>query len=219
VTEPLLYPKAVWRPITSHGGLLVADRGVVEHITTNHFSPYGFFSNPLNSASSHFWISDEGLVEQYIDLRMKSWAQAGGNSHWVSVEISGSTGSLKTDAQCSAFAALLAWGHLHPELKWPLDAVDSPEGMGVGWHGMGAPSWGHAFCPGAQRVAQTTDVPLSDADVAKVAQAVTDMLFPMIRNDMRTLLGNDPTKPDEDPTHYGMGDIGRDLRGKSGGGN
>ena len=152
---PLIYPGATWRPIDSHGGPMVHDMGLVEHITTNDFDPYGFFSNPANKASSHLWISLTGLVEQYISLDLASWAQAGGNGGWVSVEIAGVEGTPKTAAQVEALAKLLAWGSAEPALRWPLRLTDSPDVAGFGWHGMGGDAWGgHQFCPGAVRRAQ-----------------------------------------------------------------
>ncbi|HUX68886.1 MAG TPA: N-acetylmuramoyl-L-alanine amidase [Cellulomonadaceae bacterium] len=156
MTEPLIYPKAVWRPVPSHGGPMVAQLGLVEHITTNDFSPYNFFADPNDQASSDYWIAADGLVEQYVDARMRAWAEAAGNGRWNSAEVSGKPGTLKTPAQCEALADLLAWGHLHPDLKWPLVPSDSPDTPGVGWHGMGGQAWGgHLYCPGDQRVEQT----------------------------------------------------------------
>ena len=153
----LLCPFATYRPISSHGGAMSSNRGLVEHITTNDFDPYGFFSNPANGASSHFWIGLGGELEQYIDLNLCSWAQAGGNDGWASCEIAGTPGTLKTPAQVHTLARLFAWGH--QVLGWPIQASDDPSRGGLGWHGMGGANWGgHTSCPGSQRVAQRGDV-------------------------------------------------------------
>lgn len=155
----LLYPMARWRPIESHGGLMRRQTGLVEHITTNDASPFGYFSDPRHKASSHLWLDRDGYFEQYIDLELQSWAQAGGNSGWTSVEVSGLTGTGKTPAQTESLAHLFAWGSQHPRLLWPLRLTDDPAVGGLGWHGMGVPAWGsHPDCPGRARLAQRVGV-------------------------------------------------------------
>jgi peptidoglycan hydrolase-like protein with peptidoglycan-binding domain len=155
----ILYPPARWLPIASHGGPVTARRGLVEHITTNDASPYGFFANPANQASSHLWIASDGSVQQYVSLDLASWAQAGGNYGWTSVEISGKPGTFKTPAQVEALARLFAWGHTHPSLLWPVMMTSDPNGAGLGWHGMGGIAWGnHPDCPGNARRSQTPAV-------------------------------------------------------------
>lgn len=161
----LICPFAVYRPIDSHSGPMSHDSGLVEHITTNDFDPYGFFSNTANEASSHFWISLTGGLEQYFDLALRSWAQAGGNDGWASCEIAGKVGTLKNPAQVETLAKLFAWGH--GVAGWPIQASDDPSRGGLGWHGMGGSNWGgHTSCPGSQRVAQRGDV------LARVRQLV-----------------------------------------------
>ena len=61
------------------GTAVAATRMLVEHVTTSNFSPHGFFSNPANQASPDFWIAIDCTVEQYIDQRMRAWAQAAGS--------------------------------------------------------------------------------------------------------------------------------------------
>ena len=173
---PLIYPGAVWRPIDSHGGPMAHEMGPVEHITTNDFDPYGFFSNPANKASSHLWISLTGLVEQYISLDLASWAQAGGNGGWTSVEIAGVEGTPKTPAQVESFAKLFAWGSNEPSMRWPLRLTDSPDIGGLGWHGMGGDAWGgHQYCPGSARRAQR---PAVLARAQQLASGVTPIPAP-----------------------------------------
>lgn len=216
MSGPLLYPKAVWRPVPSHGGPMTEQRGLVEHVTTNDFSPYGFFSNPANQASSTWWISPDGTCEQYLDARNRAWAEASGNGTWCSVEMAGKEGTLKTPAQCETLADLLAWGHLEPELGWLLTPSDSPDVHGVGWHGMGGSAWGgHVYCPGHQRVDQTrhTVIPrarqiagldqtpqedtVSPQDIEAVAQRVFQLLSPFVatHQDVKTLLRGDDAHP------------------------
>lgn len=152
---PLLYPGATYKPVDSHGGAMGGHMGLVEHITTNDFSPFNFFANPANQASSHLWIAADGSVEQYLSLDLASWAQAGGNGGWTSCEISGQEGTAKTPAQVEALAKLFAWGSNLPNLRWPMRLSDDPNTGGLGWHGMGGGAWGgHVYCPGDARRAQ-----------------------------------------------------------------
>jgi peptidoglycan hydrolase-like protein with peptidoglycan-binding domain len=145
-----IMPGAIWKPISSHGGGVDSHLGLILHITTNNFDPYGFFSNPGNQASSTFWVAADGTIEQYIDSDLRSWAQAGGNSSYASVETSGVNGTLMTAAQVSAVARIYAWGHqVH---GWPLQLSESPGQPGLGWHGMGGAAWGsHYDCPGVRK--------------------------------------------------------------------
>lgn len=153
----LICPFASYLPIDSHGGPMSNNRGLVEHITTNDYDPRGYFANPANQASSHFWISLTGGLEQYFDLGLRSWAQAGGNDDWASCEIAGKVGTLKNAAQVETLAMLFTWGHR--VAGWPIQASDDPSRGGLGWHGMGGSNWGgHTSCPGPQRVAQRGNV-------------------------------------------------------------
>lgn len=203
----LLYPPAVWRPVPSHGGPLTSHHGLVEHITTDPdtASPYGYFSDPAHQASSHLWIAGDGHVEQFIDLELASWAQAGGNYGWISVEVGGLTGSAKTPAQVEALARLWAW--MHSTLGTPLQLTDDPAGYGLGWHGMGGSAWGgHTACPGTARLAQrpqvlgralaltsashsTTPTPSSeDDDMPLTAADYDNVIRPGLMRDVQALI-------------------------------
>ena len=164
-SSALLYPGARYRPISSHGGPMTAQDGVVMHVTTNHADPYGFFSNPNNGASSTWWFGetvigkcpcpqpqDIVLCEQYFDALMKSWAQVNGNGLYQSGETSGVPTVPLTPAQVHTFAHLYAWGHRTNPLDWPLVAVETPGQKGFIWHGAGGAAWGgHYGCPGTPR--------------------------------------------------------------------
>jgi len=151
------YPGSTSRPVPSHGGSATSHMGLVLHITTNDFDPFGFFSNPANQASSNYWASALGLLEEYVEPDLRAWAQSSGNGSWVSVETSGREGTAMTDAQVQAVAELFAWGHQH--YGWPLQLSDSPTTPGLGWHGMGGGDWGgHIYCPGVERKAQRPEI-------------------------------------------------------------
>ena len=151
------YPGSTSRPVFSHGGPASSHMGLVVHITTNDFDPYGFFNNPNNQASSNYWVAADGAVSEYVDPDLSAWAQANGNGSFVSVETSGKPGTPMTDAQVTAVAALYAWGHA--TYGWPLQLTNSPNTPGLGWHGMGGAAWGgHFDCCGDARRAQLPTV-------------------------------------------------------------
>lgn len=151
------YPSAAWKPVPSHSGAMTEDLGLVLHVTTNDGDPYNFFDNTGNQASSHFWISETGAVEQYVECGTKAWAQAAGNADYHSVETSGRPDEAMEPAEVEALAHLYAWGH--KELGWKLQLADKPGEPGFGWHGMGGAEWGgHTGCPGDKRKAQRQEV-------------------------------------------------------------
>lgn len=151
------YPGSTFRPVASHGGRASSHMGLVVHITTNDFDPYGFFSNPANEASSNYWFAADGAASEYVDPDLCAWAQANGNGIFVSAETSGRPGTPLTDAQITGLARLYAWGHA--TYGWPFQLTNSPSTPGLGWHGMGGASWGgHSACPGDARRAQLPTV-------------------------------------------------------------
>jgi len=178
-------PGAEWRPTNNctKGGQ-EAVRGVVLHVMAGTLAGSdSWFKNPAAQASAHFGIGKAGEVYQWVDTADRAWAQAGGNRTWLSIEHEGQGGDALTPAQLAASARVIAWMHeTHGVL---LQATDSVDGRGIGWHGMGGAAWGgHTACPGtpikAQRPAliaaakgHTTSTSskedgVNDADVKKI---------------------------------------------------
>ena len=144
------YPGATQRPVPSHGGAMSAHLGLIVHVTTNNGDPYNFFSDPNNQASSTWWASAAGLMEQYVDADLRAWAQAAGNDTYNSVESSGVPSDPLTPAQVESIAQLYAWGVV--TYGWPYALAEAPGQAGLGWHGMGGAAWGgHYYCPGDLR--------------------------------------------------------------------
>lgn len=167
-----LYTPAEWRPVKNHGGNMSAHLGLVLHVQQGNGSPFNEFNTPTSEASSHLWVSKTGHVEQYVDLNKIAWAQATGNDTYNSVETEGGCDAkgefveeALTDAQLEALADIYVSGH--NEFGWPVLLADSPGQRGLGWHGMGAPGWGHAQCPGQVRKAQRIDI------LTRVSQILT----------------------------------------------
>ena len=142
---------AAWRPIPQNfGGAMRQSYGLVLHVQAGNNSPQGWFSRPGTDASSHWWVGKDGTLEQYVDADRASWAQAGGNSTYHSVETEGYPNEKLTAAQEATLAKLYRWGH--DRFGWPYKLAERPGEQGFGWHGMGGAAWGnHPSCPGDLR--------------------------------------------------------------------
>ena len=148
-----IMPGVNWRPVPSHGGAMVAHQGLVLHVQVGNNSCYGEFANPANEASSTWWVSKTGVIEQYVDADIAAWAEAAGNSRWDSVETEGEPTEALTQAQILSLARIFVYGH--QQYGWPLQKAETPSGTGFGWHGMGGTAWGgHFGCPGDLRKSQ-----------------------------------------------------------------
>src|SRR5665213_1039290 len=148
-----IMPGVNWKPVPSHSGPMQAHLGLVEHVQVGDGSCYGEFSVPANQASSTWWISKAGVLEQYVDSDVAAWTEMAGNFTWESVETEGVPGEALTTAQVLTLARLYVWGV--QTYGWPLALSEAPDQRGLGWHGMGGVPWGnHPGCPGDLRKAQ-----------------------------------------------------------------
>jgi hypothetical protein len=142
-------PGAAWRPVpnfTADGQESV--RGVVLHIMEGTLDGSdSWFRNNASQASAHFGVGKDGRIYQWVDTADRAWAQAAGNRTWLSIEHEGHAGDTLTAKQLTASAHIIAWAHTTHDV--PLQPTDSPDGRGIGWHGMGGSAWGgHTGCPG-----------------------------------------------------------------------
>lgn len=151
---------ASWRPIpvnyTANGQTEV--RGVVVHIMAGTLpGTDSWFRNPQARASSHFGTGKAGALYQWVDTKDRAWAQAAGNTSWISVENEGKGGDILTDEQLDANAEVLAWAH--QVYSVPLQVASGTSGRGLGYHAMGGSAWGgHTSCPGPKIVAQLPEI-------------------------------------------------------------
>lgn len=144
------YPNAEWigPTVNENVGGMVDVRGLVLHIQEGtEAGSESWFKNPAAQASSHFLNPKTGNLRQLVDTRDKAWAEAVGNSHWISVENEGYSGDFLNHSQLANVVALYSW--LNQVYGVPFLIADSPTGDGLGWHGMGGTAWGnHPNCPG-----------------------------------------------------------------------
>jgi hypothetical protein len=155
------YSGATWKPVTNFSsgvtGQMAAHLGLILHTQQGNGGLQGYFSKPGVQASSHFWVSKMGDVEQYVDTDQRAWAQAAGNDSYLSVETEGWVTEPLTAKQMAALAKLYAWGMF--VYSFPKRLSERPGQMGFGWHGMGGVAWGnHPGCPGDLRKAQRSAI-------------------------------------------------------------
>jgi hypothetical protein len=199
---PPMYPHATPRliPNTCYGGrFALPPIGMLTHVQVGYSSLYEEFANPAHQKSAHLWISKDGAVEQYVPLDFKAWHAVAGNTRWIGVEGEGVPETPMNGIQLAEYARFYNWARGY--LQWPLIVSDAPMSAGIGTHSMGGAAWGGHSCPGPIRSAQRQDIidlltevedmPLTDADVAKVANAVKALLD----NDYRTEATAEGFKP------------------------
>ena len=149
-------PFANWRPVANHSGPMTGHLGFVVHVQVGTGSCYGEFNTAGSQASSHFWVAQDGTLEQYVDTDFIAWAEMAGNGEYVSCETEGTPDTEMTGAQVAALGRLLAW--LHAEYSIPLQTCDhGGQGMTTHAHypsGTADPDWGNHACPGPLRSAQ-----------------------------------------------------------------
>lgn len=155
-------PGALWHPIPSFtpGNVTRPPSGMVVHtaVTPETLGALdgllNYIANPANQSSPYFCVGIDGTIVQCIDLNDEAWTQRSGNHNWIGVEnVGDGTHEGLTQAQMEANAKIFAWLHAtYPNI--PLQLTHNPAVPGLGYHGMGAPGWGHAVCPGFYIIGQ-----------------------------------------------------------------
>jgi hypothetical protein len=139
----------------------ITPRAIILHSAAGRGSLYNFFKTS-SSLESHFWVSERGVVEQYIDTERRADANRNANGFAISIETESSPQATEpwTSAQVNAIIALCSWlcsTHQIPRAKIP-----KWDGAGIGWHiQFGAPGpWTPVAksCPGASRIIQVQNV-------------------------------------------------------------
>lgn len=156
----MIYPAAVYRPVSNHGGPMSAHLGLVLHVQDGNNSLYNYFNTSSSQVSSHFWAAKSGLVEQYIDTDLRSWAQENGNPTYLSVETEGYPNEPLNASQLTSVAALLSW--CATTYTFPIIGPVPHGRQGFTPHcnpdGTPDPSWGNHPCPDPIRLGQMSTI-------------------------------------------------------------
>jgi hypothetical protein len=159
-----LYPAAVKKLIPRHNQALHASQVILHTAVSGATSLYGYFANPATTVCSHFYVREDGTVEQYVDTKFRAPANRNANATAVSIE---TWDGLKPDttpwnaAQVKALKALIEWVNANHDV--PIKACTSPTSPGIGYHSQfGAPSpWTPSkgkTCPGPARIPQVRTI-------------------------------------------------------------
>lgn len=155
-------PFAIHKPLSENhtqGG--ITPRAIILHTAvSNADSLFNFFQNS-SDLESHFYVRDDGTIEQYMDTGIRADANKNANDFAVSIETwDGGTIRLWTTAQMNALVRLCDWlcrTHNIPRVRIP-----NAYGAGIGWHvQFGAPGpWTPVSkaCPGGPRIEQVKNV-------------------------------------------------------------
>ena len=100
---------AIRRPISANtGGTLGPNLGLVLHHAVMNGSGWAFFNSPSAQVSAHFWVLQNGTIEQYVDTNVVAWHGRSLNSRYVGVETEGCTRAPHADPMSEAMVAALA---------------------------------------------------------------------------------------------------------------
>ncbi|WP_367137917.1 N-acetylmuramoyl-L-alanine amidase [Saccharothrix sp. HUAS TT1] len=120
----------------------------------------GYWNSPGIVLESHFYVSQHGVIYQYVDTNVRADANVNANDFAVSIETwdGGNPNVPWTDAQVNALVRLVAW--ICDAHGIPKRLANGAYGNGIGWHNLYAYEWagGPRACPGPLRIPQARDV-------------------------------------------------------------
>ncbi len=194
-----IYPQAVQRIIPHANKTRAALRNRVNLHTavTDAASLYPYFSRPGNPCS-HFYVAENGTVEQYIDTAYYSAADYQGNDATISIETWDGYGRVWssgqppswTAAQIQSLSQLTLWilrSHRSIPPRLARDSRIGPTSFGISWHRLGIDPWRvpdgmyysratGKICPGDNRIAQIPQI-LAFVKRDKTLQESQDMVI------------------------------------------
>lgn len=144
----------------SHTQPTITPRLVILHSAAGKGSLHNFFAKSSN-LESHFWVGEDGTIEQYIDTNVRADANLKANGFALSIETESTVAATErwNPVQAAAIVRLVGW--ICDEHRIPKRQVPTWDGSGIGWHNMfGTPGpWTpHAkSCPGLARTPQARD--------------------------------------------------------------
>lgn len=135
----------------------IVARAVVMHSAAGRGSLYNFFLRS-SSLESHFWVGEDGRIEQYIDTARRADANRNANGFAISIETESSPAATEpwNAVQFMAIVRLVRW--CCTEHRIPARNIPAWDSSGIGWHvQFGAPGpWTPVSksCPGPARIRQ-----------------------------------------------------------------
>jgi hypothetical protein len=130
---------AVRRPISANtGGALSPNLGLVLHHAVMNGSGWAFFNSPSAQVSAHFWVLQNGTIEQYVDTNVVAWHGRSLNGRYVGVETEGCTRAPHADPMSEAMVNALARLYAEGARRhgWANALASSDGQRGFGFHRM-----------------------------------------------------------------------------------
>lgn len=167
------YPGAVRKPVTRFTTKMKPNRVNLHTAVSSTTSLFSYFNQP-GKVCSHFYVREDGTVEQYVDTSIRAAADLQGNADTISIETWDGYRRLWTSSadlpewttrQLVALAQLLRWiSEVHNIPLTPL-GNSLPGSRGVSYHRLGVNPWRVSggllystaygkVCPGDRRIAQ-----------------------------------------------------------------
>lgn len=173
-------------PTPNQSGAMREYRGVVLHVMQGSLpGSIAWGKNPDSNVSFHFGTAKDGRCQQLVDTDITAWTQVSGNGHWLSIENEDYSGNPLSAAQVEKCAQIYA--RAVREYGIPLQITDSPNGYGLGWHGMGGANWGgHYDCPGEPIKAQRQQILDRAKQILGVAPVIGEVDMECLASDEAT---------------------------------
>jgi hypothetical protein len=148
---------ARWRPVGNTNGYRISPNlGLVLHHAVANGSLFDQFNNPSSGVSANFWVSQSGLIEQYVDSEVQSWHGKSLNQRYCGVETEGCTqppyADPMSDAMVSALGTLYSEGMARH--NWPAQLANVDGQSGFGYHRMAV----NTACPCDVRLNRRGDI-------------------------------------------------------------
>lgn len=135
----------------------IAPRIAIAHSAAGKGSLYGYWLTG-STLECHFWISEEGVIEQYMDTQVRADANYKANDFAISIETESSVSATErwNPKQAAALIKLTDW--ICKAHGIPRSLTKTWDGSGLGYHiQFGAPGqWTPVSksCPGPARIGQ-----------------------------------------------------------------
>lgn len=182
-------PFASWTPLPENWSQpRITPTQIILHSAVSRASSlYGYFSSPGVVLESHFYIDQDGGIEQMLDTEVRADANYQANPRAVSIETwdNGDPDRIVwNQAQFAALARLVRW--LSDTHSVPLRSCPSWTATGVGYHSQ-FPEWSpvRKTCPGLARRPQVPQIIAAVAGSAVLGSRIPD-LTPSEEDDMYT---------------------------------
>jgi peptidoglycan hydrolase-like protein with peptidoglycan-binding domain len=147
---------AVWRPISANTGGALHPIGLVLHHAVMNGSLHDFFNSPAAEVSAHFWVSQSGVIEQYVDSERVAWHGMALNGAYCGVETEGCAAPPHAEPMSDAMVAALGdlYGEGAGRHGWPNALAEANGQPGFGYHRMEVAT----ACPCDVRLARRPDI-------------------------------------------------------------